>query len=1179
MLDDTRVRLLVEEVIESDRAPEDVCRACPELLPAVLRELERLRAFEAEVSAIFPTRGPRPHGGGPGAAGTELPKIPGYTVLGVLGRGGMGVVYKARHLKLERDVAVKMLLMGDWAGPSELARFMREAQAIAALRHPHIIQVYDMGDLEGRPFFTMEYIEGGSLAQKLAGVPQPARDAAAMVATLAEAVEFAHANGIIHRDLKPANILLTADGSPKISDFGLARSSGDGPDLTVGGVRLGTPSYMSPEQALGRRGTVGPSTDTYALGAVLYEMLTGRPPFRAETPAETERQVIAQDPAPPSRLNAKVPRDLETICLECLHKEPRRRYATASDLAADLRRFLRGEPIAARRAGPIERTYKWARRRPAQAVIAAGGALGVVLIVSAAVWVSWQRAATHRAVSDDLQRVAEFERASDWTAARSALERAKGRLGNRGHRDLRGRADQAEADLALVARLDAIRLDRARFPSSNGESQLVEASREYLAAFDAAGLSPDSSAPEEAAAKILGSDMRGGFLAALDDWIICAQGDRDWVMRVASRVDPDPWRAKVRDAIVRLDRVELEALAAGAGAGSQPAGVLIALAAGLLEAGADPIPLLKAAQERQPDDFWANFALGTTLATSEPGQAIGFLRSAVALRPSAAPARFNLGNALMRADLPAEAMHHYERVLELTPPDDPYHRRAFVNIGLIYQRAGKPTEAIDRFREALRIDPDDAKTRFNLGFSLASIGYVHEAIAEYREVLKTEPDVAFVHHSLGVALAHIHDEAGAIEEYGHAVRLDPRYALSRLLLGRLLRGAGRLREAAEQFRAVVELTPRDFDARGDLRGVLIRLGESARVRAEWRDLLADDPPEHAAWDGYAEFCLFLGREAEYHRVCGDLLERFGDTTDPHIAERTGRACLLKPASGDVARSAAAVVDIALNADPSRYEAWAPPFFQFARGLAEYRAGRLREAIAIMEGPASTVLGPAPGLVIAMAQHRLGQARDAKRTLASAIARADWRPELADTRDAWVWNVLRREAEGLILPELSAFLEGEHEPSDNDERLALQGACQFERRFAASARLYAEAFAADPLLAEDVGTGLRSRAACAAALAGRAGSRSQVIDPDEQARWREQSREWLRADVVALRAMLGESGARPRIRQIVGGWLAEPGFEGIRDPGWLKELPAEEGARCAGLWADVRALERAAAEGE
>ena len=227
-----------------------------------------------------------------------LPQVPGYEVEAVLGHGGMGVVFRARHLRLGRLVALKMTLAGSYAGPPERERFRREAEAIAALRHANVVQVYDVGDWAGRPYFTMELVEGGSLAQKLAGAPQPARQAAALLATLAEAMHAAHQGGIVHRDLKPANILFTADGTPKVTDFGLARRLEGGAGLTLSGVPLGTPSYMAPEQARGQSRAVGPAADVYALGAILYELLTGRPPFRAETPAETVQQVVEPGAGP-----------------------------------------------------------------------------------------------------------------------------------------------------------------------------------------------------------------------------------------------------------------------------------------------------------------------------------------------------------------------------------------------------------------------------------------------------------------------------------------------------------------------------------------------------------------------------------------------------------------------------------------------------------------------------------------------------------------------------------------------------------------------------------------------------------------------------------------------------------------------------------------------------------------
>jgi WD40 repeat protein len=311
--------------------------------------------------------------------------VPGYEILGELGRGGMGVVYQARQLRPERLVALKMILAGGHAGEADLARFRAEAEAVARLQHPNVVQVYEVGEHDGRPFFSLELCGGGSLADRLRGGPLAPREAAALVETLARAVHAAHRQQIVHRDLKPGNVLLTADGTPKITDFGLARRL-DAAGQTQTGSILGTPSYMAPEQAGAARGAVGPAADVYALGAVLYECLTGRPPFQAATPMDTVLQVLGDDPVPPSRLNSRLPRDLETVCLKCLQKEPKKRYASAEALAEDLRRFLAGEPILARPTGRVERAVKWARRRPAAAALVAVSLLAALALLGGGMW-------------------------------------------------------------------------------------------------------------------------------------------------------------------------------------------------------------------------------------------------------------------------------------------------------------------------------------------------------------------------------------------------------------------------------------------------------------------------------------------------------------------------------------------------------------------------------------------------------------------------------------------------------------------------------------------------------------------------------------------------------------------------------------------------------------------------
>jgi tetratricopeptide (TPR) repeat protein/tRNA A-37 threonylcarbamoyl transferase component Bud32 len=291
-------------------------------------------------------------------------EIPGYEILEKLGEGGMGVVYKARQQALNRLVALKMIVGGSRARADLLGRFRTEAEAVARLRHPNILQIYDIGDVGGLPFLSLELLEGGDLDDRLAGTPQPGERAAELVATLARAIHAAHQARIVHRDLKPTNILFTADGVPKITDFGLAKRLESETRQTETGEIMGSPSYMAPEQAQGRTKDIGPAADVYALGAILYEVLTGRPPFKGETALETARQVIDDDPVPPSRLVPRLARDLETICLKCLHKEPHKRYDSALDLALDLECYREGKTIKARRTPPWERGLKWSKRHP-----------------------------------------------------------------------------------------------------------------------------------------------------------------------------------------------------------------------------------------------------------------------------------------------------------------------------------------------------------------------------------------------------------------------------------------------------------------------------------------------------------------------------------------------------------------------------------------------------------------------------------------------------------------------------------------------------------------------------------------------------------------------------------------------------------------------------------------------
>ena len=345
-----------------DNAPHALCATC--LLEAALHQTD---AFDY-------------------AAPAPSEALGGYESLEMIARGGMGVVYKARQVSLNRVVALKMILGGRLASAADLQRFRSEAEAIAGLEHPNIVSIYEVGEHEGQQYFAMKWIDGGSLAELLSHDRKHFNDkkAARLIATLARAIHCAHQHGILHRDLKPGNILIDAQGHPHITDFGLAKNIGTSSDITLSGAIIGTPAYMAPEQASGRVKEVSTAADVYGLGAIFYELLTGRPPIQAGTVVETLRKVIDEEPTRPGALDRRIDRDLETICLKCLEKNPDRRYGSAEALADDLERWLCHEPILARNVSMGERVWKAARRRPALAAlfITVFAALSTIMVIS-----------------------------------------------------------------------------------------------------------------------------------------------------------------------------------------------------------------------------------------------------------------------------------------------------------------------------------------------------------------------------------------------------------------------------------------------------------------------------------------------------------------------------------------------------------------------------------------------------------------------------------------------------------------------------------------------------------------------------------------------------------------------------------------------------------------------------
>jgi serine/threonine-protein kinase len=1159
MSSDPQVLGLLEEMLDSGKTPEEACHDCPELLPEVRRRWQEFCLFDAQVGALLPGLHTHPLADTipPARLAPGLPHIPGYEVEVVLGHGGMGVVYKARQRALDRLVAVKMLLVGPLASPQELGRFRREIAALACLRHPNIVQVFDAGEVEARPYFAMELIEGGSLAQKLSGTPQPARQAAALVATLAEAVQVAHQGGIVHRDLKPANILLTADGTPKIADFGLARRLEGGEGLTQSGVPMGTPSYMAPEQARGQARAVGLAVDVYALGAILYELLTGRPPFRAETPAETVRQVIDQEPVPPTWLNAGVPRDLETICLKCLQKDPGKRYATAAHLAADLGRFLRHEPIQARPAGRVEHFVRWVRRRPT----AAGLLTAVVLLVlvggvgAGLQYRQWAAARDRQAQTDrevrgvlesarglleegwpaqDLAELtaalAEGNRAADVarSGAASAVARQEAEAFRANADERLGRAKANGALREAVLDVAAPQDDVADPPDESGRTAAPaqpSADEQYAAAFRRWGLDVDGTPEDEVVARLSAEPdaLVQELIAALDGWMLerrrLKRPEPEWrrLFRVAERLDKSERRRWLRALLVGESPPRAASVAGFVGTGSSwPA--LWELARG------DSLQQLR--EVRREIDPRTGAVLTVVLqaqAYAAVGDAAGaeqLLCEAATARPDQVVLLDALGKLLARQgpSRRGNAIEYYRAARAL---------RTGLGIALsgALIRANRTEEAEGVLRDLLRQQRETPTLHNLLGVCLDAQKKHGAAEAAYGRAIELDPDFADAHYNLGMCLADQQRYDAAERACRKAVELRPDWADAYFCLGNILAKQKNHAAAGEAFHEAITLRPDWADAYYNFGNALTGQGKLGAAEAAYRK----------ATDLRPNFALA-------HNNLGMALSQ---QRKPGAAAAFRKAVALRPdyavayhnlgselAEEQKYGEAEAAFRKAIGLQPD----FAPAHLNLARALTEQ--ARFNEALAIVKKG-----------------YDLLPARDPLRETMRPLLQRCQRYVTLDAR-------------------LPPILRGAEKPANAAEQIEFAQLCALKKLYAAAAQLYGGAFTTEPNLAQAVPAGARYDAACAAALAGCARGRdADTLDDRERARWRRQAREWLRQDLTwwGERLENGNAQTKADVQRLMRHWQADSDLAGLREPGALKAMSPDEREECLALWQEVAAL--------